>query len=107
MASDERPSRAALDWLNALSATEARRVLQRCWGAAGASDAVLAALRDKNSAYRARFGYSFIVCATGKTAGEMLALLEGRLNHAAEFELGIAAAEHAKITRLRLEKLTP
>jgi len=71
----------------------------------GASDATLHALRDGNQAYRERFGFSFIVCATGKSAEEMLALLQARLKHAPDLELGIAAAEQAKITHLRLEKL--
>ncbi len=74
-------------------------------GAAGASEETLHALRRQNQAYRARFGYSFIVCATGKTAAEMLALLEQRLLHSPEVEIGVAAAEQAKITQLRLEKL--
>ena len=47
----------------------------------------------------------FLVCATGKTAAEMLALLRARLAHDADAELQVAAAEQAKITRLRLEKL--
>ena len=72
---------------------------------AQASEATLIALRNGNQAYRARFGYSFIVCATGKSADEMRALLEARLGNAPELELGIAAAEQAEITRLRLEKL--
>ncbi|MET0790326.1 MAG: 2-oxo-4-hydroxy-4-carboxy-5-ureidoimidazoline decarboxylase [Polyangiaceae bacterium] len=74
-------------------------------GAANASEAVLLALRSGNQAYRERFGYSFIVCATGKSAAEMLSLLEQRLANPAESELHNAAAEQAKITRLRLEKL--
>ena len=76
-------------------------------GTAATISMSLAALRSQNQAYRARFGFSFIVCATGKTASEMLELLDARLNHAPELELAIAAAEQAKITRLRLEKLTP
>ena len=74
-------------------------------GAAGASEATLLALRRGNQAYRERFGYSFIVCATGKSAQEMLALLEQRLPGSAAAELALAAAEQAKITRLRLEKI--
>jgi 2-oxo-4-hydroxy-4-carboxy-5-ureidoimidazoline decarboxylase len=70
-----------------------------------ASEETLLALRAGNRAYRERFGYSFIVCATGKSALEMLGLLEQRLPNPAETELGLAAAEQAKITRLRLEKL--
>jgi len=73
----------------------------------GASEATLLALRAGNEAYSERFGYSFIVCATGKTAQEMLKLLEARLPNPPELELGIAAAEQAKITQLRLEKLGP
>ena len=73
----------------------------------GASDAVLEALRDLNLAYEERFGYIFIVCATGKSAEEMLALLKARLDHDPADELAVAAAEQAKITRLRLEKLSP
>jgi allantoicase len=74
-------------------------------GALGASDATLVGLRRQNQAYREHFGYSFIVCATGKSAEEMLALLEQRLQNSPEREIGVAAAEQAKITRLRLEKL--
>jgi len=62
-------------------------------------------LADANRDYEARFGYIFIVCATGKTADEMLVLLEGRLRHDAGDELRVAAEEQRKITRLRLEKL--
>jgi len=95
-----------LDELRRKFAATAELSLGEQAGAAGASEATLEALRRQNGAYRARFGYSFIVCATGRTAGEMLGLLEGRLHNAPDVELGIAAAEQAKITRLRLEKLT-
>ncbi len=73
----------------------------------GAAEEVLEALADGNRRYEARFGYIFIVCATGKTAEEMLALLRQRLGNDPETELRIAAGEQEKITRLRLEKLTP
>ena len=62
-------------------------------------------LRDGNQAYSARFGYSFIVCATGKSAGEMLTLLEARLANPPDLEFTIAARELFAITQLRLEKL--
>jgi len=75
-------------------------------GVAGADDATLEALRDGNVRYREKFGYVFLVCATGKTAAEMLALLRARLAHDPDTELQIAAAEQTKITRLRLEKLS-
>jgi 2-oxo-4-hydroxy-4-carboxy-5-ureidoimidazoline decarboxylase len=71
-------------------------------GVAGADEATLLALRDANAAYRRRFGFIFIICATGKTAAEMLAALRARLDNDPDVELEIAAAEHAKITRLRL-----
>ena len=71
-----------------------------------ASEAVLEALRDGNQQYEHRFGYIFIVCASGKSAQEMLDLLMARLNNSPEEELTIAAGEQAKITRLRLEKLS-
>lgn len=70
-----------------------------------ADESVLLALRDQNRAYLERFGYIFIVCASGKTAAEMLALLTARLHNEPAYELALAAAEQAKITRLRLEKL--
>ena len=73
-------------------------------GVAGAAEDVLRDLADGNLRYEERFGHIFIVCATGKTAAEMLALLRERLVNDPEAELRIAAAEQAKITRLRLEK---
>ena len=74
-------------------------------GAAGASEQTLLALRDGNVAYRERFGFIFIVCATGKTAGQMLSMLQARLPNERAAELAIAAGEQAKITRLRLLQL--
>ncbi len=75
-------------------------------GVESADEATLRALRDANAAYRERFGFIFIICAAGKTAAEMLAALRARLDNDADTELSIAAAEHAKITRLRLAGLT-
>jgi 2-oxo-4-hydroxy-4-carboxy-5-ureidoimidazoline decarboxylase len=74
-------------------------------GVNGASEATLQALRDANLAYKRRFGFIFIVCATGKTAEQMLAMLLSRMSNGPEQELQVAAQEHAKITELRLEKL--
>jgi len=73
--------------------------------AASAAAEVAEALAEGNRAYEARFGHIYIVCATGKTAEEMLAILRARLADDPATELRAAAAEQAKITRLRLEKL--
>ena len=70
-----------------------------------ASDEIAAALAKLNTEYEERFGYIFIVCATGKSSEEMLAILRERLENGPDAELGIAAAEQAKITELRLKKL--
>ena len=67
-----------------------------------AGDDVLSALAEANAAYRERFGFIFIVCATGMTAEEMLALLRARLANNRATELRTAAEEQAKITALRL-----
>jgi allantoicase len=72
---------------------------------AQADPTVLAKLRDVNVAYVARFGRTYIVCATGKTADEMLAIAEERMTLAPDVELLRAAEEQRKITELRLEKL--
>jgi 2-oxo-4-hydroxy-4-carboxy-5-ureidoimidazoline decarboxylase len=74
-------------------------------GVQGADDRTLQALAAGNEAYEKSFGYIFIVCATGKSAAEMLALLEVRLNNDPTSELAVAAGEQKKITRLRLEKI--
>lgn len=69
------------------------------------SEDVLQQLADYNKEYEEKFGYIFIVCATGKSAEEMLALLMQRLNNDPGEEIEIAAAEQNKITQLRLQKL--
>ena len=74
-------------------------------GIAHASDDTVNSLAELNQAYERKFGYIFIICATGKTPDEMLAALRERLEHPPEDELPIAAAEQSKITRLRLKKL--
>lgn len=70
-----------------------------------ASDEVIQALAEGNQHYQQRYGFIFIVCATGKTAAEMLALLQARLHNERDVELRLAAAEQAKITRIRINKL--
>ena len=74
-------------------------------GALDASVKVLEALAEGNRAYEEKFGYIFIVCATGKSAGEMLELLRRRMGNDPEKELVIAMGEQEKITELRLKKL--
>jgi 2-oxo-4-hydroxy-4-carboxy-5-ureidoimidazoline decarboxylase len=65
----------------------------------------LEALSEANKLYEDRFGYIFIVCATGKSAEEMLGILHSRLHNKPEDEIKIAADEQNLITKLRLEKL--
>lgn len=72
-----------------------------------ASQDVLEALAKGNAAYENKFGFIFIVCATGKSASEMLELLNTRIHNDKQTELKIAAAEQHKITHLRLQKLVP
>jgi len=71
-------------------------------GVAGAGEDVLTALADGNTAYEDKFGYIFIVCATGLDAETMLTKLRERLDNDPWTELRIAAEEQAKITALRL-----
>lgn len=72
-----------------------------------ADSGTLEALAGGNAAYETKCGFIFIVCATGKSAGEMLRLLQDRLANSPEEELRIAAGEQHKITILRLRKLLP
>ncbi|HEV7843265.1 MAG TPA: 2-oxo-4-hydroxy-4-carboxy-5-ureidoimidazoline decarboxylase [Pyrinomonadaceae bacterium] len=58
-----------------------------------------------NHEYERRFGFIFIVCATGKSTEEMLALLQERLKNDTDKELQVAAEEQRRITNLRLKKL--
>jgi OHCU decarboxylase len=73
---------------------------------ANATDATRTALAAANRLYQEKFGWIFIVCATGKSAEEMLNLLRQRLDNDPAEELRIAAAEQENITLLRLHKLT-
>ena len=74
-------------------------------GMDSASEDVIERLAQGNTDYENKFGYIFIVCASGKTATEMLELLENRLDNSPEKELKIAMGEQSKITQLRLKKL--
>jgi 2-oxo-4-hydroxy-4-carboxy-5-ureidoimidazoline decarboxylase len=74
-------------------------------GVDGAPEDVLSALSAGNAAYEKKFGYIFIVCATGLTAAQMLERLHDRLANDPVTELRVAAEEQAKITELRLKKM--
>jgi OHCU decarboxylase len=74
-------------------------------GVEQASEDVRVALASANREYEQRFGYIYIVFATGKSAVEMLAVARGRLRNDPDVEIRIAAEEQRKITRLRLDKL--
>ena len=74
-------------------------------GMDGAGEDTRRALAQGNRDYEKRFGYVFLICATGKTAEQMLEALRGRLMHDPATELRIAAGEQASITRLRLDNL--
>ena len=74
-------------------------------GAANADETVLTELTKLNHDYLAKFGFIFIVFATGKSATEMLALLKARIGNTRQLEIKNAAAEQWKITLLRIDKL--
>jgi OHCU decarboxylase len=74
-------------------------------GASAAREDVKSRLAAGNHAYFEKFGYIYIVCATGKSAEQMLAILEQRLQNDAASELPIAAEQQRLITRIRLGKL--
>ena len=74
-------------------------------GAKHAKESVLKELQKDNEEYENHNGFIFIVCATGKSADEMLAILRQRLANDRITELNNACREQAKITKLRLEKL--
>lgn len=108
------------EWLEAFShhpriggkdALRARFAATKGWSqgeqasVAAADERTLDELAKGNADYESKFGFIFIVCATGKSAAEMLALLKQRLPNDRERELAVAAGEQAKITRIRLEKL--
>jgi OHCU decarboxylase len=108
------------DWLEAFShhpkiggqgAAGGQTRKERAWsaeeqsGMGAADEGAREELARLNREYETRFGHIFIVCATGKTPAEMLSLLRARLGNDEQTELGIAAGEQQRITRLRLRKL--
>ena len=74
-------------------------------GVSSADESIRQALARANREYFEKFGFIFIVCATGKTAGEMLELCRNRLGNDRETEIAVAAREQQKITEIRLRKL--
>ncbi|HEV7237672.1 MAG TPA: allantoicase [Thermoanaerobaculia bacterium] len=74
-------------------------------GTSNASEETMRALAEGNRAYEEKFGFVYLICATGKTADEMLASLRERITHSRDEELSVAADEQKKIMALRLEKL--
>lgn len=74
-------------------------------GARNSATETMAALAELNREYEEKFGFIFIVCASGKSSEEMLAILRQRVGNSADEELLNAAAEQAKITQLRLSKM--
>jgi len=74
-------------------------------GIASAANSTLTELAQLNREYEENFGYIFIVCATGKSSDEILAILKSRIGSIPNDELRVAAAEQAKITEIRLRKL--
>lgn len=74
-------------------------------GAQSASDKTLLSLEQLNRLYEEKFGFVFLIFATGKSADDMLGMLQRRLQNGRDVELKNAVGEQAKITRLRLEKL--
>lgn len=99
------------DWLEAFAAhprigerDASRWSSEEQAGAATAAAEVLADLAARNRAYEERFGFVFLVCATGKSAAEMLALLGERLGAPRDEEIRTAAEEQAQILRLRLAR---
>jgi len=74
-------------------------------GVSKTTEEILRTLAELNRQYEAKFGYIFIVCASGKSAEEMSSILANRLQNDPEQEIRIAAAEQSKITDLRINKL--
>jgi OHCU decarboxylase len=99
------------DWLEAFRAhpkigerSASKWSQQEQAGTALAAAAQLKELERLNRTYEKRFGYIFIICATGKTTRQMLEALRARLDNPPDVEIRAAAEEQRQITRLRLLK---
>ena len=74
-------------------------------GVLGADQATIQALAEGNDEYERRFGHIYLVCATGRNAADLLALLRERLGNDPETEWGVVRRELGKINRIRLTRL--
>jgi 2-oxo-4-hydroxy-4-carboxy-5-ureidoimidazoline decarboxylase len=74
-------------------------------GVTTASEDIIQQLAEGNKRYEEKFGYIFIICATGKSADEMLNDLQSRLENSPEEEITIAADQQLQIMKIRLGKL--
>ncbi|MEA2462694.1 MAG: allantoicase [Acidobacteriota bacterium] len=101
----------ASDWLEAFAAHPRIGERKPGWssqeqsGTRTASEETMQAIADGNREYEEKFGFIYLVRATGRSADEILANLTERLTHDRDAELRTAADEQAKIIALRLEKL--
>jgi OHCU decarboxylase len=105
---------APADWLAAFAAHP--RIGERGGQSAGSSEReqagvrtasaeTTAAIAEENRRYEARFGHIFLIFASGRSADEVLSELRRRMGNSPAVELAVAAEEHRKITRLRLERM--
>jgi OHCU decarboxylase len=106
------------DWLEAFAAhprigerkAVAASVQSAAWSnqeqssVASAQSSILSELADDNARYEQQFGFTYIVCATGKSAEQMLAILKHRLANTREDELREAAEQQRQIIQIRLRK---
>ncbi len=99
-------------WLEAFAAhprigarTADRRAAAEQSGVGAAPASTLDRLQRLNSEYEAKFGHIYIVCASGKSADQMIELLRARMMNDPAKEIGVAAEEQRAITKLRLEKI--
>ena len=88
-----------------LSRVEARWAAREQAGAGGGVEDERVELLRCNRSYEARFGFIFIICATGRSTQDVIQSLRSRLNNAPDVELRLAGAEQVKITALRLRAL--
>jgi 2-oxo-4-hydroxy-4-carboxy-5-ureidoimidazoline decarboxylase len=69
-----------------------------------AASSVLGSISEKNREYEARHGFIYIACASGKSADELLAILDRRIGNSTEHEIKEAAEQQRQITHIRIRK---